>query len=392
MKISENVKNLLIVTLTIVASTLLIYFAAPLLLKLGLYLFGMLSPFIFGYIFARLINPLADKLQNRLKLPRVASVVLIIILTIAALGGIAGGVIYKIYKEVVNFCYNWPDIVRSMRTSWGQLSLQWNNMYLDLPDSVQLMFDRFWDNLYSQAMTLVSDAQVINSAQSFAKALPGGIVWTVIFILTLFFMVNQKERVNALTHRIFKAKGMTRMRELRDACKIYLGGYVRAQLILMLIIFVVISIILSVFGAPYALFVAAATALLDALPVFGSGITLVPLSIIYFMGGNLKLGILYIATWLIVIIVRRFLEPKLVSDKMGLNPILTLVFMYCGYRWWGITGLLIGPIILMLLASLYKVGLFEKPLRVLSQLGGYISREIRMFINYLNKITRQEQK
>lgn len=390
MKLSENVKNLLIVTLSVIAAALLIYFAAPLLLKVCVYLFGMLSPFIFGYIVARLIDPLVDKLQKRLRLPRVTSVVLIIILTVAAVGGIAGGVIYKIYKEIMNFCYNWPEIIRSLRASWGQLSLQWNNMYLDMPDSVQLMFDRFWDNLYSQAMTFVSDAQVVNSAQSFAKALPGGIIWTVIFILTLFFMVNQKERVDAITHRILTANGMARMHELRDACKIYLGGYVRAQLILMLIIFVMISAILSVFSAPYALFVAAATAFLDALPVFGSGITLMPLAIIYFMGGNLKLGIVYIATWLVVIVVRRFLEPKLVSDKMGLNPILTLIFMYCGYRWWGISGLLIGPIALMLLASLYKVGLFEKPIRVVIQLGGYIVREIRMFINYLNKITKQE--
>ena len=391
MKISENVKNLIIVILSIVAAALLIYFAAPLLLKAFVYLFGLLSPFVFGYIIARLIDPLADKLQKRLRLPRVASVVLIIILTLAVVGGIAGVVIYKIYKEVMNFCYNWPDIISSLRESWSRLSLQWNSMYLDMPDSVQLMIDRFWDNLYSQAMTLVSNARVVDSAQSFAKALPGGIIWAVIFILTLFFMVNQKERVDEITNRIFTASSMTRMREIRDACKVYLGGYVRAQLILMLIIFVIISVILSVFGAPYALFVGAATALLDALPVFGSGITLMPLAVIYFMGGDLKLGIVYIVTWLVVIVVRRFLEPKLVSDKMGLNPILTLVSMYCGYRWWGISGLLIGPIVLMLLASLYKVGLFEKPIRVVTQLGGYIIREIRMFIDYLNKITKQEK-
>lgn len=389
MKISDNIKNMLIVAISIAAALLIIYFAAPLLLKLGVYLFGMLSPFIFGYLFARLIHPLADKLQKKIRLPRVVSVIMLIILTLAALIGIVGGLIYKIYTEVINFCNNWPDIISSLRSSWSHLSLQWNNMYVDFPDSVQLIFDRFWENISSQAMTFVSSLQVIDSAQSFAKALPGGIIWAIIFIITLFFMVNQKEWVDDITHRIIPQNGLRRMAEIRDECRIYLGGYVRAQLLLMLIIFIVISIILSIFGAPYAMFVAAITAFLDALPIFGSGITLWPLSIIYFMSGNLKLGFVYIITYIVVILARRLLEPKLVSDKMGLNPVLTLISMYTGYRWWGISGLIIGPILLMIIASLYKVGLFEKPIRVIKQLFGFVIREIKIYINYMNKITKQ---
>lgn len=388
MKISENIKNLIIVVVSIVAAALLVYFAAPRLLKIAVYLFGLLSPFVFGYIFARLINPLAVKLQQKIRLPKVVSVVLLIILVLAAVVGIAGGLIYKIYTEAVNFCYNWPSIAGSLQRSWERVSSQWNTVYVDMPDSVQLMFDRLRENISQQAMTFVSEVRVVDSAQSFAKALPGGIIWTIIFILTLFFMVNQKELVDDVTNRILTAKGMKRLREIRDACRVYLGGYVRAQLLLMLIIFVIIALILSFSGAPYALFVAAATAFLDALPVFGSGITLWPLAVIYFMAGNLKLGFVYVITYIVIVLSRRFLEPKLVSDKMGLNPVLTLVSMYAGYCWWNISGLIIGPILLMIIASLYKVGLFERPIRVIKQLGGYIIREIKMFIDYINKVTK----
>ena len=388
MKISENVKNLIIVVVSIIAAALLVYFAAPRLLKIAVYLFGLLSPFAFGYIFARLINPLAVKLQQKIRLPKVVSVVLLIVLVLAAVVGIAGGLIYKIYTEAVNFCYNWPSIAGSLQGSWERVSSQWNTMYVDMPDSLQLMFDRLRENISQQAMTFVSEVRVVDSAQSIAKALPGGIIWTIIFILTLFFMVNQKELVDDVTNRILTAKGMERLREIRDACRVYLGGYVRAQLLLMLIIFIIIALILSISGAPYALFVAAATAFLDALPVFGSGITLWPLAVIYFMAGNLKLGFIYVITYIVIVLSRRFLEPKLVSDKMGLNPVLTLVSMYAGYRWWNISGLIIGPILLMILASLYKVGLFERPIRVVKQLGGYIVREIKMFIDYINKVTK----
>ncbi|MBR0366052.1 MAG: hypothetical protein IJH94_04550, partial [Clostridia bacterium] len=90
MKISENVKNLIIVVVSIIAAALLVYFAAPRLLKIAVYLFGLLSPFAFGYLFARLINPLAVKLQQKIRLPKVVSVVLLIVLVLAAVVGIAG--------------------------------------------------------------------------------------------------------------------------------------------------------------------------------------------------------------------------------------------------------------------------------------------------------------
>jgi sporulation integral membrane protein YtvI len=234
----------------------------------------------------------------------------------------------------------------------------------------------------------MSGLEVVNNAQDFAKSLPGGIIWTIIFVISLFFMVSQKESLDAAAKKILGAKMTARLREFRSECKTYLGGYVRAQILLMFIIFIIISIMLSILRAPFALVVAAATAILDALPVFGSGITLIPLAIVYFIYGNIKLGIGYVVIWLAVILFRRILEPKLVSDKMGLNPLMTLISMYIGYRWWGIIGMLVGPILLMIIVSIYTVGLLDKPIKILKQLISFIAKEIKLFIGYLDRITK----
>jgi sporulation integral membrane protein YtvI len=388
MKITDNVKKILAVLSTVTAAVLAIYFLGRPLLRAALYIFSLLSPFIFGYALSRLINPVADRLQKRLKLPRTASVVLVIIAVLAIVGGLIGGVGYKLFDEIRNLISQWPEIVASVQSAWESFSSKWNRLYFDMPDSIQSAIDSASESLISQIETFTSDIKVVDNAQGFAKSLPGGLIWTIIFILSLFFMVSQKERIDKAVRRFFGEKLTAKIEEIKTECRVYLGGYFKAQAILMFVIFVLITMVLSIIGAPYALVVAAITAILDALPFLGSGITLLPLAVIYFISGNIKLGIGYVCVYVGVVLLRRLLEPKLVSDKMGFNPILTLVAMYIGYRWWGIIGMIIGPIVLMILFSVYKVGLFDRIIKVIKQLCGFTVKEIKLLAAYLDNITK----
>lgn len=386
MKLRDNIKKILIVIATLIFLGLLIYFAGPVVIRAAIYVFRLFSPFIFGFLLSRLINPVADRLQNRLKIPRGASAAMVVILTIAVLIGIIGGVGYKLFDEIKNLYYQWPSMMASFQNGWNNLSAMLSDLYIDMPDSVQNMVDNLYNNLTNQMSQFMSNIEVVNNAQDFARSLPGGFIWTIVFVIAMFFMVSQKSNIDRSIKRFLGPKKVAKLTEINNECRKYLGGYVRAQIILMFIIFVVIAIALSILGAPYSLLVAAATAILDALPFLGSGITLWPLAVIYFINGNLKLGIGYVCVYITVALLRRFIEPKLVSDKMGLNPILTLVAMYIGYRWWGILGMLIGPIILMVIISLYKAGLFNGIIKIIKQLWGFAVREVKLFIDYINNI------
>lgn len=367
---------------------ILVYFFGPLIIKAALYLFSLLSPFVFGYIFSKLINPIADRLQRRLKIPRGVSTVMVIIFTLAVLVGLIGVVGYKLFDEIKNLYHQWPVIVESVSSAWQNFSAKWSNLYIDLPDSFQNALDTLRESIETQVSEFMSDMELVNNAQSAAKSLPGGLIWTVIFILSMYFMVSQKEQLNQSISKYLGNRFSNKLDDIKQECKKYLGGYVKAQIILMFIVMLIIAVVLAILQAPFSLLIAAVTAILDALPVFGSGIILWPLAIVYFISGNLKLGIGYVALYLAVMLVRRMIEPKLVSDRMGFNPILTLISMYAGYRWWGIIGMLIGPILLMAVMSIYKVGLFDKLLQIFKQLFGFIIKEIRLFINYLDTITK----
>ena len=91
----------------------------------------------------------------------------------------------------------------------------------------------------------------------------------------------------------------------------------------------------------------------DALPILGSGTIMIPWAVISGINGDIKLGIGLIILWLIMCIVRQFIEPKIVSSKIGIHPIFTLIAMYTGYKLIGIMGMFLGPIILIILKSVF---------------------------------------
>lgn len=389
MKISENVKKVLVVLAVIVGVVLLIRFAGVFLVKVAIYLFGLLSPFIFGYIIARLINPIATKLQKWLRIPRGISAILVIIFTVGILGGLLTLLGIQLFEEVKKFYINWEMTYDSIRSNWNGLSSSWGELYRNMPDFVRNVLNNAITGIYNETMAVTADFSVMNTAQVVAKSLPAGIIWAIMFILALFFMVSKDLRLTPAVRKLMGDGSANKLEEIKIQCKMYLGGYVKAQMILMVIVFFVILIILSLFRAPFALLVAALTAILDALPFFGSGIVLWPLAVIYLIDGKILLAVGYVITYFAIMLLRRVLEPKLVSDRMGFdNPIIMLVVMYMGYKIWGVIGLIIGPIILMIIISLYKVGLFNRIIAILKQLAQFTVKEFKLFEEYMHNITK----
>ena len=389
MKISENVKKVLVVLAVIVGVVLLIRFAGAFLVKVAIYLFGLLSPFIFGYIIARLINPIATKLQKWLRIPRGISAILVIIFTVGILGGLLTLLGIQLFEEIKKLYINWEMTYDSIRSNWNGLSSSWGELYRNMPDFARNVLNNAITGIYNETMAVTADFSVMNTAQVVAKSLPAGIIWAIMFILALFFMVSKDLRLTPAVRKLMGDGSANKLEEIKIQCKMYLGGYVKAQMILMVIAFFVIIIILSLFRAPFALLVAALTAILDALPFFGSGIVLWPLAVIYLIDGKILLAVGYVITYFAIMLLRRVLEPKLVSDRMGFdNPIIMLVVMYMGYKIWGVIGLIIGPIILMIIISLYKVGLFNRIIAILKQLAQFTVKEFKLFEEYMHNITK----
>lgn len=139
-----------------------------------------------------------------------------------------------------------------------------------------------------------------------------------------------------------------------------LGCYLKAQIKLILISFVISVIGLTAFSfvglnIKYPLMAAIGIAIVDALPIFGSGTVMVPWAIIAAFNGDVTLGISILVLWIIMSIVRQVIEPKIVSGQIGIHPIFTLIAMYTGLKFLGFIGMFVGPIVLIILKNIYEV-------------------------------------
>lgn len=135
-----------------------------------------------------------------------------------------------------------------------------------------------------------------------------------------------------------------------------LGGWFKAQGTLALITWGIVFLGFFLLKIPYALMWAALVALVDAVPILGTGIVLLPWALVSFLQNNGLQAVGLLCIYLVAVITRTVLEPRLVGKNLGLDPLVTLIALYGGLRLWGIPGLLLAPI----LASAAKA-LLTKP-------------------------------
>lgn len=132
-------------------------------------------------------------------------------------------------------------------------------------------------------------------------------------------------------------------------------GYIKSQLILMVITFIIISIGLLIIGIPWAILIALIIAILDILPVVGSGLVMVPWSIVNFIKGDIDTGIYLAILYVVLTILRQIIEPKIIGDQIGVRPLYTFIATILGSLTLGPVGVVVGPMIVVIISSIYRV-------------------------------------
>ena len=361
MKFKSSPLKIAIAVLLVLLAAVGLWLCFPAVLSFAGYVIMLFLPFILGYLFSHLINPLATWLQKRLKLPRQISAILVIVLTIGIMGSIVGAIIWKIIVELRSLYDHFPAIYENAKDTWEQVSGRLSNVYAVLPEYVQAVLDKFGTEIsqkFSEGLN-IQYTPMVQKAGDFAKSLPNVFIAIIVFILSLYFMVTDAQRISRFINHLIPKKMIEGFERLKFEIKRYLGGYVKAQLIIMSIAFCVMFIGFTILKVDYALLIALGIAFLDALPFFGSGAALWPWSLVSFLMGNPRRGVGLIIIYLVVIFTRQMIEPKIVSNKIGMYPIFTLMAMYVGYKLFSIGGMILGPLTLMLIISFYRAGIFD---------------------------------
>lgn len=379
----KTLKNAGLILSAIVIIALLVVFF-PSILQFLWSVILIFIPFATAYAVSLFANNLADALQKRFRLPRNISAILVIFLTVVVLGGIVGGIIWKVIEEFKQIYDNFPSIYTSMQSSWNRLSNNLSYVINQLPENIQMSIDSAYEQFMEGLANAVRDIKIFKTAGNIAKRLPSIVISVITFILSLYFMISDSNEVSSFLRKHIPMPIQVRASQLKAEIKKYMGGYLRAQAIMMGISFVILFIGLLILRIEYALIIAIAIAIFDALPFFGSGAVLLPWAAVSFLSGASYEGVGLLIIYLSVLLMRQLVEPKIVGKSIGMHPLLTLMSMYAGYRIFSIGGLILGPLTLTLIISFYKVGLFDGIIKLIMLIYNRIFAEIKRIIISFN--------
>lgn len=127
-----------------------------------------------------------------------------------------------------------------------------------------------------------------------------------------------------------------------------IGGYVKAQLVILLIISMLAVAGLMIGRAEGAVFLGILAGILDALPFIGTGIVLLPTALWQLFSGNIRGAVMAALVYVLCIAAREMLEPRLLGKQTGMYPVVMLFSVYAGVRAFGLSGIFLGPLYLVL--------------------------------------------
>lgn len=331
------------------------------LYKLALPLLGLLMPFVLGLVVAWVFNPIIRFLQKKLPIPRGALSLILLLVSFAVVGGLLFAFLYAMTEQVVSLAQNWQSLWDGVQGTLNAVTATLEDWFRPLPQGVYDQAAKLLEGLTAWLSDVVPDLLSAGATQagSFALSLPSLVVSVFIFIMAAYFISADYPRLRFLATAQLPGDLRAFLSRVKKVAVAAFGGYVKAQLILSFFIFWILLLGFLLIRQPYALLLALALAVLDFIPIVGSGTVMVPWAVIDLVLGNYLHAIALMVIWGVIAIFRQVGEPKAVGDQTGLSPIVSLLAIYVGMRLGGVLGMILGPVVCMVLLNLIRSGLFD---------------------------------
>jgi len=333
-------------------------------------------PFFIGWIIALIAAKPVRFLGEKLKIRRKAASAFIIVLAIALVILIGYGMIAILVDQLLGFVGSIPEFWAGMEKDFTTIGDNIAILLAKQPIEIQTKLTDVVDNIGVYISEFVSEigTPTISAVGNFAKNIPSVIIGIIMCVLSAYFFVAEKDYVYRFCKKHTSKQLQYRWNIMFGSLKSAVGGYFKAQFKIEIWIYLLILIGLLILEVPYAPLIALGMALLDFLPFFGTGIVLLPWTVIKFLSADYKMAIGLVLIWAISQLVRQFIQPKIVGDSIGMQPIPTLFLLYVGYKVAGMLGMILAVPIGIILIKMDEAGVFDTPKNSLKLLFRSINR------------------
>ena len=321
---------------------------------IGIKAIGFLMPFVIGWIISAVAAPLVNWLEKRLRIVKKLGSALIVILVLGGIVGILYLGISRLILEVASLVRDFPSIYAQLESGLSQIGDTLSGVFDRLPEVVQNGWNTVASNLDQYMGKVVSGISepTVSAAGNIAKRVPYYLVSFVVAIMSAYFFIVQREDVLAWLKKVAPVSVQKRMTLVSDNLKYALGGYFKAQFKIMGVVFLILAAGLGFMGIGYFVLVAFLISFLDFLPFFGTGTAMIPWAVYQFFMGDYKMTVSLVVLYVITQVVRQLLQPKMVGDSVGLNPLVTLLLLYVGYKAGGLLWMILSVPVGMVLINM----------------------------------------
>ena len=323
------------------------------------YITPLVAPLLVAMLFVTIFGPLLQKMQRTFRLNRqVGAVILLLVFGLL--------LVLLVWMLSVWIVGNLPVWFQNLQGLWQELQESVSNIcsfggrMLDVESGhMEEIISGYMEEggIYLEEKIL---PEILSGSMKYVKGLLAAGAFVFLFAISTVFFAKDYDRI------------MNSMLE-RQECHIlldiicglirYLATFIKAQVTIMLIIGVSCAIVLGITGVPDGVLWGIVAGVLDAFPFVGTGVVLVPLAIVQFIGGYYVKAVVCILLYVGCIFGREILEPKLIGKKMGIPPWVVLTALYAGVKLFGVAGIIKGPLGFVLVQqtflSLKKAGWWQ---------------------------------
>ena len=308
------------------------------------YLVPICVPVIVGIVLAWLVVGITRKIRCPNRYVRI----MLSLLIYGLIGLLMGLLAVRLVSGITELVKWVPRFYEMKIQPFAMIGYNWARETIEVLNPTLLSaLEKVLGSVISALESLVSwfSEFAVSMISRIATGVPSLVLSLLTMIFTTVFLVADYDRIRDFTSEHLPVSVKKLMKNIRLYLKNTLFVVIRSYAAIMLLTFTELSILFGIFGIENPVLKAALIAVMDIMPILGTGGIMIPWAVISLVLGYTKLGIELFIIYVIVTVVRNYVEPRIVGAQLGLHPIITLVAMFVGLRvfgFWGLFGLPVG--------------------------------------------------
>ena len=349
------------------------------------YAVGICMPFIIAFVFAAILQKPKNFLVRKTPLKKGLASAICVLLAFVLIALVFSLIGARVFDEIKGFIDYLVLQFKDLETLVDKVETWFSGVIASLPEfiekslaeSSERFFTKLRESINGESAELTQQitsgiagkfnmswiSTPLNGVISTARQLPNVFVAVIITIVSSCFLTSDFQRVMDFIKLQFPEKRRTDLTRAKAILKDSLGKMGKAYLIIMLITFVEMSVgltvlrLIGVFESNYIVLIGAATAIIDIVPLLGTGTVIFPWALYCLIMKDYGMAIGLVIIYVVISVIRQVIEPKLVAGQLGLSPIVTITAMYLGLKLFGFIGMFALPLTIIVLKLLNDEGI-----------------------------------